>query len=844
MQRRYRMTVLVMLLLGISLGYALLTSNLNILGVAGILNPTWDIHFENVVVKTGSVTAPTPTIDSNQTTVSYSVTLNTPGDFYEFTVDAVNAGTIDGMISSVTSTLNGSPITSSSLPTALSYSVTYKDGTEIANNQLLEAGDSENYKIIVKYRTDIDASDLPSTLQTLNFVFSVTYAQADDNAEEVQHKHTLYSVLEKEAATEGLAKEYTGIHHDSFTEEPSEKIYHWYATTSAEGTQILNKNNVIFANHCWQMIRTTDTGGVKMIYNGEADNNQCLDTRASHIGYDSNGSGYTLTSNYWYGTDYTYDSTLRKFTVSGRTEQEIWNQETGPGLIGKYTCRSTNINDSCSIMYLVESYNDDTKANLLLLNSGSNYSQFGHSKFYITDNSPSYVGYMYNTVHLSKTMRPPTYSETMLSSSSLATTYWYGHSVTWGTPTANRYNLNNSYKVSSTTDYPNLVGEYTFGRTSQTYVTTTVNYIAGINNTTYYYIQLGNETGSTHDLSFYNYTYTYGDSYTDNGNGTYTINNPTTINRSDWYNNYSSVGANKYVCKNAVNNICSDLWFTTKTTETTMTYKKIENNYKYASGFTYDNNSRTYTLNNDSYTFFEWDKTNYADFNNTHYTCWNESGVCSTLSYIYGSDSSSATILYYIDITDGKSVDDAIDEMFYEDNVNTVNSPIKSGVEAWYKHYLLKDYNNYIEDTIYCADRTIKESSISGWKPNGGSIIDDMYFRNSKDLSCPNDTDKFSVSNSKAKLPYKVGLMTYAETNLLNSNNARKTGVSYWLITPRYFSDGHGYNWYTDKTGFSTLGTLIGDYGIRPAISLIPDIYYLSGTGTMADPYIVNTSEN
>ena len=67
--------------------------------------------------------------------------------------------------------------------------------------------------------------------------------------------------------------------------------------------------------------------------------------------------------------------------------------------------------------------------------------------------------------------------------------------------------------------------------------------------------------------------------------------------------------------------------------------------------------------------------------------------------------------------------------------------------------------------------------------------------------------------------------MTYAETNLLNSNNARKTGVSYWLITPRYFSDGHGYNWYTDKTGFSTLGTLIGDYGIRPAISLIPDIY-------------------
>ena len=62
--------------------------NLNILGVSEILNPTWDIHFENVSVKSGSVTAPTPTIDTDQTTVSYSVTLNTPGDYFEFTSTA------------------------------------------------------------------------------------------------------------------------------------------------------------------------------------------------------------------------------------------------------------------------------------------------------------------------------------------------------------------------------------------------------------------------------------------------------------------------------------------------------------------------------------------------------------------------------------------------------------------------------------------------------------------------------------------------------------------------------------------------------------------------------------
>ena len=65
----------------------------------------------------------------------------------------------------------------------------------------------------------------------------------------------------------------------------TEKIYHWYADNDTNATAIQNKFNVIFADHCWWMIRTTDTGGVKMIYNGEVENNQCLDIRGNHVGY-------------------------------------------------------------------------------------------------------------------------------------------------------------------------------------------------------------------------------------------------------------------------------------------------------------------------------------------------------------------------------------------------------------------------------------------------------------------------------------------------------------------------------------------------------------------------------
>ena len=185
MRRRYLFTVLIIILLSISLGYALLTTNLNIVGTTIVKDNKWDIYFDNVQVSSGSVSASTPAIDTNKTTVSYSVNLNLPGDYFEFTVDAVNAGTIDGMISAVSNKLNGTEITT--LPNYLEYSVSYSDGIAIQNNHLLESGKTETYKVRVGYKKDISATDLPSTEQTLNLTFSVTYVQADENAVKPGH---------------------------------------------------------------------------------------------------------------------------------------------------------------------------------------------------------------------------------------------------------------------------------------------------------------------------------------------------------------------------------------------------------------------------------------------------------------------------------------------------------------------------------------------------------------------------------------------------------------------------------------------------------------------------------
>ena len=53
--------------------------------------------------------------------------------------------------------------TERTLPDYLSYSVTYSDGVAVAVNQKLSANSTETYKVRVEYKTDIEASQIPSS---------------------------------------------------------------------------------------------------------------------------------------------------------------------------------------------------------------------------------------------------------------------------------------------------------------------------------------------------------------------------------------------------------------------------------------------------------------------------------------------------------------------------------------------------------------------------------------------------------------------------------------------------------------------------------------------------------
>ena len=171
-------TYLFLVLFVMILGFAILSTSLNINGISGINKNTWDIHWDNVVVNTDStISANTPVISNDSTKVSYEVNLALPGDFYEFTVDAVNEGTINAKILDIRHNVYESDgVTVTTLPNYIKYSIVYDENEEnISVGDLLGKGDSKTYKIRIEY--DSNSEVLPGSDQTFKIVDEIDYAQ-------------------------------------------------------------------------------------------------------------------------------------------------------------------------------------------------------------------------------------------------------------------------------------------------------------------------------------------------------------------------------------------------------------------------------------------------------------------------------------------------------------------------------------------------------------------------------------------------------------------------------------------------------------------------------------------
>ncbi len=164
----------------LTIAYAALNAVLTISGSAQVSSADWDIHLANPKVTTGSATTDIPQIKTSST-MDFSTKLNMPGDFYEFTVDVVNSGSIDAMIENVIK----NPELDASQKKYLNYEVTYQNGESITTKQTLSKGTTMPIKVRIEYRKDLIASDLPTGQVVLDLSLTLEYIQSDGTGSSV-----------------------------------------------------------------------------------------------------------------------------------------------------------------------------------------------------------------------------------------------------------------------------------------------------------------------------------------------------------------------------------------------------------------------------------------------------------------------------------------------------------------------------------------------------------------------------------------------------------------------------------------------------------------------------------
>ena len=263
--------------------------------------------------------------------------------------------------------------------------------------------------------------------------------------------------------------------------------------------------------------------------------------------------------------------------------------------------------------------------------------------------------------------------------------------------------------------------------------------------------------------------------------------------------------------------------------------------YYYGSDVTW--NGTTYTLSDaESGAIADM----YSKLSSKHYTCLSTSSSCSTVYYIYYMGSATG-YAYYMTLTNGKKIEDALNEML---NYNTTNSNIKTVIDNWYSTNMT-NATDYLENAIYCNNRNIYY--LGGWNPSGGSLTGELQFNDYANarLTCQDKEDQFTLKVDSGgtlgygnnALDYPVGLLTSKEFYLArngSSTNYLNNGDYYWLLSPYYFYNSHAYVRADDSSGNLSYHNVNNTVGARPAVSLSTKVKLSGeGNGTVESPYIL-----
>jgi hypothetical protein len=184
-------TMILLLVVLIGIGYAALSRTLNISGKSTIAKSTWNIYFDQDTISAASSDGVTvnsaPTVsaddDGNNTKITYDVTLSQPGDYYEFTVAVKNGGTIDAVLDK-NPTITAVSSLGDDVSNYFNYTVTEvangKDNTISADDFTVKVNEVRTIKVRVEYKYDIDNEYLQTANKEFDgLTFTMSFSQAE-----------------------------------------------------------------------------------------------------------------------------------------------------------------------------------------------------------------------------------------------------------------------------------------------------------------------------------------------------------------------------------------------------------------------------------------------------------------------------------------------------------------------------------------------------------------------------------------------------------------------------------------------------------------------------------------
>ncbi len=539
-------------------------------------------------------------------------------------------------------------------------------------------------------------------------------------------------------------------------------------------------NNVKFGGFCWKIVRTTSTGGVKMVYNGEPDDNgycsnktgeatqigeskfnskndspadvgymygtryddqsQSIPTWYSHIGrnrksYSPLTSLYANNNTYYYGDAITWDSGTGSYVLSNNDGSEVlstkWDNETYRRFKGKYVCYRGTPTACTSIYYMA--------------------------------GTSSYYGY-YILLTNGQSLED------------VNTTINYGKEISYENGVYTILNPTEGKRIDWYTDYSKYKGSYVCA--DGTISCSTIWYIESTGSTTMSYVEMS--SGETYD-SLYEEA----------------LNTP-------WiYGNDIEWDGSKYILKDTMEsspfNLDND-------------YKTIATRYHYTCLST--GNSCTQV----GYIHY------FNGGSSIYHLKLNGGKTIEDAKKEMFTNTTNSTIKTKVDTwyqTNMLDYTDSLEDTIWCNDRSIDRGPLKG-----------KDEDSSITSGTNQNNYTMFGPRGRNVRPKKPSVI------------CPNDSDKFTVSpeNGNGALTYPVALLTADEMTLAGhgySSSYLYTNQTNWSLSPSDFSYDYAAGFYLYSSGDLSYSNVYDSNGVRPSISLAPGTIITSGDGTSENPFTV-----